>query len=205
MSAITYFCLDIEASGPVPGLFNMVSLGVVPVRVSPTGHVISDEELYLEIKPIFPGFDPSAMKIHGLTREHLDATGVEPNDAMQQLADWVKAQTGKTRPQFVGHNAPFDWMHIAYYFAHAGMANPFGYNAIDTKSLAMGVFSLPWRDTNKEKLSKLLPNLPPHDPKQVHNAVYDARFQAHILGTTGLSEIDLTRRGTPSVIPFYYE
>jgi len=29
---ITYMCVDIEASGPVPGLFNMVSLGAVPVR-----------------------------------------------------------------------------------------------------------------------------------------------------------------------------
>ncbi len=31
MVDITYFCIDLEASGPVPGLFNMVSLGAVPV------------------------------------------------------------------------------------------------------------------------------------------------------------------------------
>ena len=31
MVDITYFCIDIEASGPVPGFFNMVSLGAVPV------------------------------------------------------------------------------------------------------------------------------------------------------------------------------
>ncbi|MEZ4463966.1 MAG: hypothetical protein R3F43_05440 [bacterium] len=32
-----YFCVDLEASGPVPGLFNLVSIGGVVVRLAGTG------------------------------------------------------------------------------------------------------------------------------------------------------------------------
>jgi len=30
-SDIVYFSVDVEASGPVPGLYNLVSIGAVPV------------------------------------------------------------------------------------------------------------------------------------------------------------------------------
>ena len=31
MASIVYFSVDVEASGPVPGLYNLVSIGAVPV------------------------------------------------------------------------------------------------------------------------------------------------------------------------------
>lgn len=179
---ITYFCIDIEASGPVPGLYNLVSLGAVAVPPNRDGKLApASDEFYVEIKPVFDGFDPQAMAIHGLTREHLEANGKDPKEAMQELEAWTKERAGKTRALFVGHNAPFDWMYVAYYFAWAGMANPYGYNALDTKALAMGKLDLDWLSTNKENLARLLPELPEAEPDKVHNAVYDARYQAHIL------------------------
>ena len=180
--SITYFSIDVEASGPVPGLFNMVSLGAVPVHHDEDGQwKPRSEEFYVEIKPAFEGFETEAMEIHKLTKEHLDANGVDTKEAMEQLNAWTLDQAQKTRAVFVGHNAPFDWMNVAYYFAYAGLKNPYGYNALDTKALAMGKLDLHWLDTNKERLAELLQNLPALDTEQVHNAVYDARYQAILL------------------------
>lgn len=178
---ITYMCIDIEASGPVPGLFNMVSLGIVPVRLGSDGKWFVDTiELYQEYQPVFPGWDAGAEKIHHITRAHCEEKGLELKPAMQALKEWAKGNSKKTRCVFVGHNAPFDWSFVAYYFAYVGMENPFGYNALDTKALAMGKLDLGWLETSKENLQKKLP-LPAHDEEQVHNALYDARYQAEIL------------------------
>ena len=178
---ITYMCVDIEASGPVPGLFNMVSLGAVPVRLGADGKWVVDTiELYQEYKPVFPGWDAGAEKIHGITRAHLEKNGLDVKPAMEALRDWAKGTSKRTRLVFVGHNAPFDWSFVAYYYAYAGMDNPFGYNALDTKALAMGKLDLSWLETSKENLQSMLP-LPVQDDEKVHNAVYDARYQADIL------------------------
>lgn len=176
-----YFCVDIEASGPVPSLYNMVSIGGVVVRLEGDRHV-RGESFYHELKPVCDGFDPEAMAIHGIPRAHLEANGMEPKAALRAMADFVKANVGPNeRPLFVGHNAPFDWMYVAWYYAWAGMENPFGYNALDTKALAMGTHRCGWKQTNKERLLELHPQLDAPAPDMVHNALADAEFQADIL------------------------
>ena len=73
-SKTVYFCIDIEASGPVPGLYNMVSIGGVVVRLNQDKHQLGDE-FYYEVKPDFPGFKEEAMSIHGISRNHLETYG----------------------------------------------------------------------------------------------------------------------------------
>jgi DNA polymerase III epsilon subunit-like protein len=173
--------VDCEASGPVPPLFNLLSIGATVVRRKDDRHVLG-ASFYAELKPIFHGFDPGAMAVCGLDAERLRREGEEPREALERLARFVSEQNeGSTdNPCFVGHNAVFDWSHIAYYYAHFGLVNPFGYKGLDTKSLAMGRLGISWRDTSKENLEKLLA-LPPQDPAQIHRADYDARYQALIL------------------------
>lgn len=176
-----YFCVDLEASGPVPGLYNMVSIGGVEVRWDGERHQRGDT-FYFEVRPEFDGFDPSAMAIHGLTESHLRENGLPARDVMHRIDEWVRAHVGKgERPLFVGHNAPFDWMFVAWYFAWAGLENPFGYNALDTKALMMGKHRISWWQSNKEELTKLYPHLKPPPRERVHNALDDALFQADIL------------------------
>jgi methionine aminopeptidase len=86
-----YFCVDLEASGPVPGLFNMVSVAGVEVRWNGERHV-RGETFYFEIAPDFPGFDPGAMKIHGLSEAHLRAHGRPGKTVMADIATWVKSR-----------------------------------------------------------------------------------------------------------------
>ncbi len=175
---LRYFCVDVESSGPVPGLYNLLSIGCVAVAPGPP--LAPGDELYLELRPIFPGFDPGAMKVNGLDRAALERDGLAPPVALERLAAFVRERTPEGgRAIFVGHNAPFDWSMINFAFHHAGLKNPFGYSALDTKALAMGTLRLSWPDTNKETLERLLA-LPPQDGALVHRADYDARYQALI-------------------------
>ena len=112
-----YACIDIEASGPVPGVYNMVSIGGVAVRLDGEKHV-RGEEFYYELKPISEGFDEHAMSIHGISREHLETYGLDAREALLAITQWVEAVRGEAeRVLFVGHNAPFDWMYVAWYFS----------------------------------------------------------------------------------------
>jgi exonuclease I len=68
------------------------------------------EELYLEIK-----FDETkykwtegAAKIHGLTREHLEANGITQEEAAIQLGELIFKYFGDGKVMFLGHNPEFD-------------------------------------------------------------------------------------------------
>lgn len=176
-----YICVDCEASGPLPPLYNLLSIGATVVRPAGERHELGGS-FYVELKPIFAGFDREAMAVCGLDAERLRREGTEPREAMERFRRWVLGESrgSSHRPIFVGHNAVFDWGYVAYYFAHFGIENPFGYKGLDTKSLAMGRLGLAWPETSKERLAPLL-GLPPQDPAQVHRADYDARYQAMIL------------------------
>lgn len=182
MARDTFFSIDIEASGPVPGLFNMVSIGAVPVTHRDGAWRPDEERFYVELKPIAPGFDAGAMKVHGIPREHLEKQGVPADEAMRRLSEFVAGCLRRTggRAVFVGHNAAFDWSYISYYFELYHLPNPFGYKALDSKSLAMGRLGVNWHETNKERLEKLL-ELPAQDAALTHRADYDAHYQALIL------------------------
>ncbi len=176
----TYFCVDIECAGPVPADFDMVSIGAVAVTQVDAGFMRS-EPFYVEIQPQAPKVDARALAISGLTLDHLAAHGVPLSEALRALSDWVFAHIAPgTKPVFVGHNAPFDWSFINWSYHHVGQENPFGYKALDTKALAMGILGLHWFDSNKENLEQLL-DLPPQDSARVHRADYDAWYQAEIL------------------------
>jgi DNA polymerase III epsilon subunit-like protein len=166
----------------MPPDFNLVSIGAVEVRRTPKGHV-AGREFYVELKPVFQGFRDESMAVHGISREHLEQNGTEAGMAMQEFADWTTSclKEGE-KPVLVGHNAVFDWAYVNYYFRYFGIENVFGYKAIDSKSLAMGVLRIPWWDANKDFLLDRIPGLVGiGDDESAHNALHDARFQARIL------------------------
>jgi DNA polymerase III epsilon subunit-like protein len=173
----TWFCIDIECSGPVPALYDMISIGAVVV----TDDLQIGDSLYLEVKPTAPRVDPGAMKVNRLDLERLKRDGLPLVTALNDLSQFVEEHTAEgSKPVFVGHNAPFDWSFVSFAYHAEGLPNPFGYKALDTKALAMGVLGIHWFDTNKETLEQIL-ELPPQDGALVHRADYDAAYQAGIL------------------------
>ena len=177
-----YFSVDVEASGPLPPDYNLVSIGAVEVRPAPEGHHLG-REFYVELKPIFPGFRAESMAVHGIPREHLEQNGTDSRESMRLFAEWTKSCLGPgEQPVLVGHNVAFDWAYINYYFHHFGIENIYGYKALDSKSLAMGVMGIAWWDANKDFLLEAIPGLAGLTADEMaHNALHDARFQARIL------------------------
>jgi len=162
-------------------LYDMLSLGAVRVVERASGDMDIGEALYLEVKPTAPRVDPGAMAVNGLDLDRLRAEGLPLIEALQRLSAWVAAETlPGTSPVFVGHNAPFDWSFVNWAYHTSDLENPFGYKALDTKALAMGVLGVHWFDANKELLVDAL-DLPEQRHDLVHRADYDAWYQALIL------------------------
>ncbi len=175
-----YFCIDLETSGPTPGLHNLLSIGAAHVRRF-RGEYQAFGDIYLEVKPVFAGFEPAAMAVNRLDPQRLEKEGLSPAKAMTQLVEWVEDQrTGKRdRPVFVAHNAPFDWMFFAYHCGHAGLVNPFGHSALDTKALAMGRLKLSWNETTMKNVAEKV-GVGSMDLDLLHHAGHDARHLAKV-------------------------
>lgn len=177
-AGVDYFCIDVETSGPYPGVHSLLSMGIVHVSgrdgYAPLG------SLYLELKPEFSAFDPRAMAVHKLDLDRLRQDGLSIREGMSRLSHWVKDQCLEDeQPVFVAHNAPFDWMFVAHALGYAGLQNPFGFSALDTKALAMGMLGLSWGETTLKRISRIV-RAPHPDPTSLHHAGSDAKHTARV-------------------------
>lgn len=165
----TYLSVDIEASGPIPGEFSLLSIGACVVDQT-------SQTFYAELKPINANFIKRALEVNQLSLEKLKLEGEEPAQAMARFAQWIKTVTGENRPVFVGFNATFDWLFIHWYFIKFLGCDPFGISGLDIKAYFMGKHKLYWRETVKKKVRALYPPQTAH----THNALDDAKEQAEI-------------------------
>ena len=164
-----YISVDIEASGPIPGKYSMLSVGACLVGRN-------DVSYYQELKPLNLNFVPEALAVASLSLEHLVQTGARPRDAMVTFRDWVADASKDQAPVFVGFNAVFDWSFVNWYFHEFLGRNPFGFGGVDIKSYYMGLAGATWaRSTSGQLPAEFQP-----DHGQTHNALDDARSQAEI-------------------------
>ena len=161
---MTFIMVDIEADGPIPGDYSMVSFGAVIVEPD------LQRTFYGQLKPISERWIPQALAVSGHSREET-LTFDEPAIVMQRFADWLKREV-KGRPHFIADNIGFDWSFINWYFHHFLGDNPFGYSSTNLGSLYKGVV----RDMfqNFKHLRKTA-----HD----HHPVNDAKGNAEALLT----------------------
>ena len=164
-----FISVDIEASGPIPGEFSMLSIGACDAYHP-------DQSFSCLLKPTSQNAVPDAMAITGLSLMTLTKDGLEPEVAMAQFAHWIQNVSGKGTPVFVGLNAPFDWSFVNYYFIRYLGTNPFGFSALDIKALFMGVHRTSWRDTRSSNIKAVEGAL----GTGTHDALEDARYQAEL-------------------------
>lgn len=163
-----FISVDVEAAGPIPPDYSMLSLGCC---------LVDDPEssFYVEFKPISDNFIPEAMAVSGFDLDHLRDTGTAAEDGMRNFADWIAASAGHGKPVFVGFNASFDWAFVNYYFLHFLGRNPFGIGGIDIKALYMGATGCSWDATRSSQFP-----VEKQDASEKHDALADARHQSKL-------------------------
>jgi DNA polymerase III epsilon subunit-like protein len=165
-----FISVDVEAAGPIPGEFSLLTIGACVV--------FDDTQTFAcKLKPTTSNAVPEALAVSGLSLDILEQEGLAPAEAMQVFHDWVLHVAGADgKPIFVGFNAAFDWSFINYYFHRYIGENPFGFAALDIKSLYMGFARCSWEQTKSSQISANL------HPKLIgtHDALQDALYQAEL-------------------------
>jgi ribonuclease T len=165
-----YISVDVEAAGPLPPTYSMLSLGAV---------VVDDPQatFYVEFKPLNDRSVPAAMKVVGRTLQDFARTGRDPKDAMAGFRDWLGSVAKAATPVFVGFNATFDWAFVNFYFHQYVGENPFGIGGLDIKSFYMGLSGGTWEDTRS---SRIAAEFKDSSRRHTHNALDDALEQAEL-------------------------
>ena len=154
--------IDVEADGPIPGDYSMISLGAVVVEEG------LDRSFYGELRPISEQFIPEALAVSGFSREETMEFR-DPQMVMESFRDWLK-DLRSDRLLFVSDNNGFDWQFVNWYFHHFTGSNPFGFSSTNLGSLYKGLV----KDTfqNFKHLRKT---------RHTHHPVDDARGNAEAL------------------------
>jgi len=136
------------------------------------------ETFYRELKPISNMFDPDALKVAHLDRQQLINEGVNPVDATNDAAAWVRSVAAEDHPVVVAFPASFDWLFLYWYFVKfAEHGSPFSFSScLDMKSMLVARARVVMDDAGLNDLPEaLLPDRP-----HTHNALDDAQEQAEI-------------------------
>ncbi len=73
-----YISVDIEASGPIPVEYSMLSLGACLVSNT-------QRNFYVELKPINSNYLQEALQVSGLSMEQLQKYGKPPGDCNEEV------------------------------------------------------------------------------------------------------------------------
>jgi hypothetical protein len=183
-----YISGDIEADGPIPGRYSMLSFGLVVASTFDGASFVPSPEgetFYRELKPIGDEDLPEAIAASGLDRDELLRVGVNPARAMQDAVAWVESVAAGARPVLVGYPVVFDWMFLHWYFVSFCGASPFGFSgALDMKTIYQQKAHVPLDEAGRNDLPAELSAAHPH----THNALDDAREQAEIFNKLFLWE-----------------
>ena len=180
--ADVYISADVEADGPIPGQYSMLSFGLaVAGRFDGETFTPFDPEaatFYRELKPVSDNFDIEALRVAGLDRDLLVAEASEPEDAMRDAAAWVSAQAGGSdRAVLVGYPVVFDWQFLHWYFVRFLGRSPFGFSgALDMKTIYQQKARVTLDEAGRDDLPLALRSSRRH----THNALDDAIEQAEI-------------------------
>lgn len=167
-----YVACDVEADGPIPGPFSMISLGM---------SVAGKPELtfYTELRPISDQFVSEAVTVSGLDRERLLREAPRPEEGMCAAAKWVNGLRRIGRPVFLAAPTVWDGMFVHWYFIRFTGKSPFGPtgSGVDLRSYWMGLTGCDWVATRKGIIKHTLGM---KDLAHTHHAGEDAKELAAV-------------------------
>lgn len=169
-----YVVVDIEADGPVPGLYSMLSIGAVA-----TTDANELDSFYKKIEPIPDAFqDPETMAWWRAQPEawaEVTHEAIPAVEVMNEFIDWLES-LGK-KPLFVAHPVALDYTFVSWYLWKFTNNNPFTDEGgapigLDLSSFISGKFSLSYKKSKRKGLASWMKvGMPEHS----HNALDDAR------------------------------
>ena len=174
----TYVSIDVEADGPIPGPYSMLSLGAA--AFSPSLSLISTFSINLQTLE-GAGQHPDTMdfwSLHPKAYEAARQSTASPEQGMLSFEGWVKQLPGKPVP--CAYPAGFDWTFVYWYLQKFLGRSPFLFSCRDRKSYAMALMRTTYRGTSKKRMPK---RWFPLEHKHTHVAVEDAIEQGHIFMT----------------------
>lgn len=168
-----YLSVDIEADGPIPGEYSMLSFGVVAYDWlgKEVGEFSANLELLegAKVCPDTRAFWERNLEAYDITRTNLET----PEKAMKDFASWL--YDFDRRLTLIGYPVTFDFMFIYWYLIKFTGASPFGFQGLDIKTLMADYLNCSYKETSKSKLPKHW-----FDRMHSHVAVEDAREQGQM-------------------------
>lgn len=162
----THIVLDVESDGPCPGLYNLISFGLVCVG-DPAQSFLG------EVAPVLdnPGI-AAAREVSGVSFE-IQKTYRAPEQVMSEAKSWLDQIAGPgRRPIFWSDNPAFDWQFWNWYCHKYLGANPAGFSARRIGDLDAGRRGEPLNTSAFKKR---------RETAHTHNPVDDARGNAEAL------------------------
>jgi hypothetical protein len=162
---IQHVILDVESDGPCPGLYNMISFGLVSLA-DPAKAFLG------EVAPIVDNAGiAAAREVVGITFEAQKAFA-EPGEVMRAARQWLDTLTGGKRVVVWSDNPAFDWQFWNWYCHRFLDDNPAGFSARRIGDLDAGRRKEPLNTTAWKKRRETVHS---------HNPVDDARGNAEAL------------------------
>jgi hypothetical protein len=200
-----YISCDVEADGSIPGRHSMVSAGLCCagwfdgrrfVRLDPRANMI-----YRELKPISKRWMPAALDVTGLTREYLKANGQPPEEAMPEIAAWVRDKARGFNPWFIADPVGYDWKWLDLYLLRYGGKpgkidnNPFSYDRhVDLRTVYATKAGLPFGWATDETMPKHLLSNSPHTHRADDDCIEQAEKFCNIMEWPGRATFPWARR-----------
>jgi hypothetical protein len=174
-----YISVDIEADGPIPGQFSMLSLGAAAFDLEGGDPRRPVRMFEVNLKPLpEAGQDPKTMawwETQPEAWEKATENQYDAEEAMEAFADWLE-QVGrlfKAKPVFVGYPASYDFLFTYWYYVRfVGVPAPFSFSALDIKTMAMVKLGTTFRGTSKRQMPKRwFEGAPAHTHRAIDDAI----------------------------------
>ncbi|MGP6159208.1 MAG: 3'-5' exoribonuclease domain-containing protein [Vulcanimicrobiaceae bacterium] len=148
-----YVSTDIEANGPCPGLFSMLSFGMAAFTIEK--QLVGTFSRNLELLPDADVDERTSLwwaqaenaQAYQKSRENL----VEPYVAMAACKSWLEELRRFGRPIICGAPSGFDFTFIYYYFQRELRESPVGFASLDLRSYAAAVMKRQYRQVGKRQ------------------------------------------------------
>jgi len=124
--------VDVEADGPVPGLYSMIEIGAVAIMPGLT------RTFGAKLAPISDQWQPEALAVTGYTRADTESFP-DPKKSIMGFDSWLYTLPKDGRLIFLSDNAGFDWQFINYYFWKFLGRNPFGHSSNNLRNIYNGM------------------------------------------------------------------